>query len=413
MRALAGLLLLVAACEPSPRLEDAGVTVDAGVVTLAFEPITLEGTPRAVTNLVAVPGTESDFVMLEKTGTIHHYVVSGTSATLRATVTVPGVDTTADCGLVSLAFDPDYATNRFVFVGSCVSPTHSRITRHVYDPEDTSSFASSGVTILTVGDPDSVNAWHNVGSVGFEPSGVLWALFGEKDVGENAQDLTHELGALVRIVPSRTPGVGGSTPAPDNPFSLDADPLTNANVAAKGLRSPWKGTRDALGRIFIGDVGFTDVEELNVFVPTGVTANFAWPISEGRCESGCPPNAIQPIRHYTHSTSHPFALEDPEAPNTTRRVIWVGASYAPGETDRYEGALTDRLLYGDFCAGFVRGVTLDEHHQVASDRMLGHLVGVTGMAQGADGYLYVSTYGSCFAFPYERGSLYRVVPVVQ
>ena len=112
--------------------------------------------------------------------------------------------------------------------------------------------------------------------------GVLWALFGEKNLPDEAQDVSNALGSLVRLVPSRTPGVGGYVAAPDNPFALDGDPGTSDVVAAYGLRSPWKGTRDARGNLFIGDVGASLFEEVNVLPPVRVgTPSFGWPAIEG------------------------------------------------------------------------------------------------------------------------------------
>ena len=373
-----------------------------------FETITLNGTPRAITNLVHVPGTASEFLILEKSGGVHHYEVAGTTATLLGSATVPDVDTTADCGLISAAFDPDFATNGFLFVGSCISETHSRITRHVFDPSDYGAFATSLVEIITVGDPAAPEPWHSIGSIGFEPSGVLWALFGEKNLPNEAQDTTNELGSLVRIVPSRTTGVGGASPASDNPFALDADPTTNANVAAYGLRSPWKGARDASGRLVIGDVGQSSYEEVSLFVPGATTPNFGWPMYEGPCAEPCDSPLVAPLVHYTRSPEHPFVVEDPLAPSTTVRAVWVGAFYEPDAEDRYEGRLTNHVLYGDFCAGFMRSFALTDENEVDAHAMLAHLEGVTGMAKAGDDYLYVTTYGSCSAFPYRPGALYRI-----
>ena len=70
-------------------------------------------------------------------------------------------------------------------------------------------------------------------------------------------------------------------PAPDNPW-LD-EPNADPDVFALGLRSPWKGVYDARRRHWlIGDVGASDVEELNLL--SAPAQNFGWPIAEGRAD---------------------------------------------------------------------------------------------------------------------------------
>lgn len=407
------LLVLALGCGRSDDTpDDAGPDSGPDAATplrLTFEPIALDGEAIALTNVVHVPGTDTELLLLEKSGEIHHYAVNGASATRLGGVQVPGVDTSGDCGLVSVVFDPDYAANHYLFVGACISPTHSSITRYVFDPADLDAFASSGVEIITVGDALSPDPWHSVGSMGFEPDGVLWALFGEKNLPDEAQDVSNALGSLVRLVPSRTPGVGGYVAAPDNPFALDDDPGTNDVVAAYGLRSPWKGTRDARGNLFIGDVGASLFEEVNVLPAVRVgTPSFGWPAIEGPCDGPCEDGHLPPLVAWSREADDPLVREDPEAAPTARRVAWVGTTYAPDGNDRYEGALTGRLLYGDFCVGFVRALELGDDGALVSDAFVGHLQAITGMAQAGDGYLYVSSYGNCYTHPTVAGALHRV-----
>jgi glucose/arabinose dehydrogenase len=423
IRLLPGLLLLVAGCSPpaddSPdvpptKKPDVHVPSDlpdgsgpASSIVLEFEEIALDAETTGVTNLVFVPGTEDQFLVLEKDGRVLHLGLDGDGTRLLGTFTVPGVFPNSDCGLISAAFDPDFADNRFVYFGSCVAKEYSRITRHVFDPADYGLIASSEAEILRVGDPMAPKSWHNVGSIGFDENGYLWALFGEKRIDEEAQNTGTNLGTILRIVPNREPDGEGYEPAPDNPFV--GDDSRSPDIYAYGLRSPWKGAIDSEGRYWVGDVGAATYEELNVVSEPG--QNFAWPQWEGPCEANCT-EFVQPLSYWDRSSESDYALEDPDTNPTDRRVVWVGPEYrAYGGEDRYDGRLIGRTLFGDFCAGWVRAAEIDGQQRLVYDAYAGHLDSITGIAEAPDGYLYFVTYGNCKTFPYREGRMWRAVPV--
>ena len=381
-------------------------TVDTHVAPagrLTFEAVTLDPTPAGITELRFVPRTEDQLVLLDKAGTVHHYALQGDTATRQGTFVVPDVDDIDDCGLISLAFDPDWGKgNHYVFAGHCIDRYTSRITRMVFDGTNYADVAGTAVTIIEVGDPDAKDPWHNVGTVDFDPDGTMWALFGDKTVSKNGQDASNNLGALVRIVPSREEGVGGYSQAAGNP--LAAQDGVSPDVYAYGLRSPWRGYRDALGRYWIGDVGPAVTEEVNLAVYGG--ENFGWADHEGPCESGCG-EYTQPLLWWDREDDHPYALEDEDTVPTARRVVYVGLQYESAGQDRYDGQLDGWMIYGDFCAGWVRAVATTPSGDVLADQAIGHLEGPVGWARGSDGYIYVATYGNCFPFPYKPGALWR------
>ena len=367
---------------------------------LAFEEVVLDVKDDAATDLVFLPDG-AGFLVLQKKGRINHYTLdpSGDAATLQGGFDVPGVDSTADCGLISAEFDPGWGdTNQHLFVGSCSSVTHSRVTRHEFATSDYDAAADSTVQVVEVGHPDAPEPWHNVGSVRFGADGWLYALFGDKAMGEPAQDTSNAMGSLVRL------DVGS--------FDPDAGDLV-PDVYAWGLRSPWKGVFDAAGRFWLGDVGAADIEEIDVV--TARDQNFAWPDWEGPCGSDCD-GFTQPVTWWDRSAAHPYALDDPDTAPTDRRVAWVGVEHDPTTAggDPYDGRWTGRMLAGDFCAGWIRALELggpgtDSSDALVADTSAGHLEGVTGIAQGPDGYVYLTTYGNCFTFPLQPTTLYRAV----
>jgi glucose/arabinose dehydrogenase len=355
-----------------------------------FEELALDSQPSFITDFVFYPGSDSDFLTLDKAGKLRRFRLDerGTSASLVSSAQVAGVYDSLDCGAISLAFEPDFAEGNYLYVGTCVSLTHSEVLRLNLD-DDLNAVEGSEVSILRVGSSGATRPWHNVGSIGFEPGGVMWALFGEKVQGAPSQDLTQNLGKLLRLVPSREPGQGGFEPAPDGPLvgREDASP----SVFALGLRSPFRGTRDSRGFYWIGDVGSDFFEEVNV--TRNPLTNFGWPDHEGPC-SDCG-ETTTPAFAWARGASPDYIADDPEVETTVARVAWAGPEVLAHEPDRYGGRLAGSVLFGDYCAGFLRQGRVDDDGVPTLDAPLGHLNNVGAFRQHADGYVYAITFGQC------------------
>jgi Glucose / Sorbosone dehydrogenase len=402
--ALASLTLL-AACGGQREAD--------GPFAFEFTAIEVEGGVAMATELRFLPGGD-ELLVASKDGRIAHLRLAGDRAERLGELRVPGVFSETDCGLISLALDPDFASNGFVYAGACASATESVILRLTFDPGGAGGYDAiddSAVEIMRAGDPLAERPWHNVGALGFDVTGAMWALFGDKLVDDNGQDLDDDLGAVVRIVPSRHPDRGGHTPAPDNPF-LDL-PDRDPDVYAYGLRSPWRGAIDAAGRLWIGDVGANSVEEINILAAPG--DNFGWPVHEGPCAADCA-GVRDPVTSWPHDDPiAPYLLDDPEVRQTSGRVGWVGLEQRPlDDRDPYGGRLAGRMLFGDFCLGFVRALAVDPEGNVVSDEHLGNLPHAASWDQGPDGSLYAATFGSCVTGNLDEsepppGALWRAV----
>ncbi len=100
-----------------------------------------------------------------------------------------------------------------------------------------------------------------------------------------------------RVGPLRSQSVRGTTPVlngsiirvdpdtgdalPDNPNGASADPAIS-RILAYGLRNPFRfTTRPGTNELWIGDVGWSTWEEINVASTTGPVRNFGWPCYEG------------------------------------------------------------------------------------------------------------------------------------
>lgn len=393
---------------------EAPATSVSGIDFLQLDARTATGDTVAhmeLTGLLFLPHLRG-LLVWQKSGRISHYSLSSSGLVLIGEFRLDGVYGAGDCGLISVALDPDWEQNGYLYASYCLSQNDSALMRYVFRVGDYANVNRTGAAVATIGEPSAERPWHNLGSIGFFPDAErsMWVLVGDKTVSERAQDLTNSLGAILRIVPGREPTIAGYTPHPDNPFGGlgRSDTVSNPDLYAWGFRSPWRGAVDALGRIWVGDVGDT-FEEINLVSKAG--GNYGWNALEGPCLGlGCE-GVIDPVAYWTHDADHAYRLEDPLAAPVATRVAWVGAAYARGGPDVYEGYLDNSTLIADMCVGYVRAIEVDARGSVRRDQHVGHLVGLSGAAQAPDGYLYTTTFGGCTSDTDGVGSgIFRVVP---
>jgi glucose/arabinose dehydrogenase len=244
-------------------------------------------------------------------------------------LTLSGLQTSGERGLLGLAFHPDYATNRRFFVnytlpGQASGEAAVSVVAELLAREDDPDLAdpSSLRPLLSFSQPDSN---HNGGWVGFGPDGYLYVASGDggaaNDLGPghtagigNAQDLTDNLlGKMLRLDVDldgfpMDPDRNYSIP-PDNPF---VDIPGDDEIWAYGLRNPWRPSFDRLtGDLYIADVGQDNREEVS-FQPAGSPGgeNYGWRLREGTTRTPTPisnpvggpppPGALEPIYEYVH-----------------------------------------------------------------------------------------------------------------
>ncbi len=351
----------------------------SGPLRLRFEPLEHDAGALRLTDIVFLPQPADELLVADKDGEIIHLRLVGDRLERLGAFQVPEVWSDSDAGLISLALDPDFATNRWVYAGLSTSQEANEIRRYTLGP-DYEAVPDSETLVFALHGEGAPRSWHNVGSIGFTDEGYLWALFGDKVLERFALDTGSALGALIRIIPLAE---GGYEVPPDNPY---ADGSGHPAVYAKGMRSPWKGLyRD--GTWWFGDVGLDDWEELNHITAPG--QSFGWPDFEGPCNEGCPGHEA-PVLAYDHSGSHPFVLDNPEATSDRLRSISVGWQHVAGTEDPYEGRWRGVVTFADAFSGFVRALPAEG----GESWHVGHLQYATGWAQGPDGYVYVTALGT-------------------
>jgi glucose/arabinose dehydrogenase len=254
-------------------------------------------------------------------------------AVLPTPFTTLNVNADGERGLLGVAFDPNYATNRFVYVYyTATTPTiHNRVSRFTASgANEDVAVAGSEVVLLDLETLGQAN--HNGGAIHFGPDGKLYIAVGENAVPTNAQSLANRLGKILRI------NSDGTIPA-DNPTSfpnIAGSPIgVNRAIWAVGLRNPFTFTfQPGTGRMHINDVGQDTWEEVNVGT---AGANFGWNTCEGTCGTA---GMTNPLYQYSSADPAPCAITG-------------GAFYNPA-TPTFPAQFIGKYFFADFCGGWIK-----------------------------------------------------------
>ncbi|MCZ2148634.1 MAG: PQQ-dependent sugar dehydrogenase, partial [Bryobacterales bacterium] len=280
------------------------------------------------------------------------------------------VDPNGERGLLGVAFDPDFASNNYVYVyyTAMTTPRHNQVSRFTANGDV--AVGGSEVVILTLNDLSSATN-HNGGAIHFGPDGKLYVAVGENANRSNSQNLTNMLGKILRI------NSDGTIPS-GNPYAGQTSGL-NQSIWAIGLRNPFTfAFQPGTNRMFINDVGENTWEEIN----DGIAGwNYGWPAWEANTKQSGYSNAnTAPLYAYDHSGG--------------ACAISGGAFYNPAAAT-FPASHIGKYFFADFCAGWIR--VLDPGNNQAA----GFATGIpypVDLKIGPDGSLYYLT----------RGAVYRV-----
>jgi glucose/arabinose dehydrogenase len=293
-------------------------------------------------------------------------------------------------GLLGMAFDPQYASNRQFYVFYTNSDGDIVIARYLRSANPNLADSSPATILLTV--EHSTFSNHNGGMLAFGPDGCLYAGVGDGggsgDPNTNGQNQFSLLGKLLRLNPDTGAPCGNVI---TNPFLLGGGAQ---QVWSLGLRNPWRFSFDRqTGDIYIGDVGQNAREEINVSPApnAGRGLNYGWRLMEGflcfnpisNCNSG---GLTLPEIDYPHLSG---------ACSVTGGYVYRGSAL-PARNGTY--------FYADYCAGFVRSFRyLNGQPTEQTEWPLLSPPGsqVTSFGEDTDGELYVMTQG---------GGLFKFIP---
>ena len=275
------------------------------------------------------------------------------------------VCTNSERGLLGVAVDPAFATNRFVylyytfnkFANTC--PTNSgtapvnRVSRFVLADSNVVDPATETVLIDNIHSPAGN---HNAGDLQFGKDGNLYVSVGDggcdyagnsgcAGLNDAARDQHVLLGKILRITPS------GAIP-PGNPFTgpgsarCNVSGFTTAGMQcqetfARGLRNPFRIAFDptAAGtRFYINDVGQNAWEEIDEGV---AGADYGWNVREGHCANGSTTNCGPP----------PAGMTNPifDYGRADRCGSITGGAFVPA--GNWPSSYVGTYLFGDYVCG--------------------------------------------------------------
>lgn len=293
-------------------------------------------------------------------------------------------------GLLSVAFHPDYETNRYFFIYYTNLSGDITIGRYQAQAGDPNlADAASGVVLLNIPKPFSN---HNGGDLNFGPDGYLY--FGTGDGGSGGDPNNYSqnglslLGKMIRINVNDFLTPPYYTIPADNPYI--ADPNVDDLIWALGLRNPWRWSFDrSTNDMWIADVGQGSWEEVN-FRSAGNTGgiNYGWRCYEGNAAyntAGCLPQAsyTSPIFVYPHVfATGGFSI--------TGGFVYRGAEYP---------VLQGYYICADYVSGNLWLINPDGVGGWITRRQGGLPGSISGFGEAENGTLYAVSLG---------GNIYKV-----
>jgi hypothetical protein len=280
-------------------------------------------------------------------------------------------------GLLSMAFDPSWKTNRRVYFFYVDNRSDLIVARWRANAAGTHLVRSTFHRLLRV--PHRTYDNHNGGQLAFGPDGKLYVGTGDGGGGcdpfENGQDLSSRLGKVLRI-----------------------NPATGAvSVFMYGVRNPWRFSFDRkTGDFWLGDVGQSTQEEVDFRRSTMLHPahpwNGGWDVWEGRVNasaSGCDGTGL----NSTGTLVHPLSVY---------RHVNGNCSITGGYV--YRGrrlSIRGWYVFGDFCSGRIWRLRRHTDGSTTRKLLMDTSLSISSFGRGANGGILVADL---------NGTVYRLAP---
>ena len=367
---LFGLSMSLSACGGSGV--GTPVTGGAGAVN-----VTVDTVATGLANpwgLAFLPQPDGRMLVTERAGHLRVVTMAGAiSAPLAGLPT--NIDVGGQGGLLDVALDPNFATNRFVYLSYSEAGTGSEsgtngtaVWRGVLSP---SANALTGGTRIFQQRPKVNSAQHFGGRLVFRADGTLFVTMGDRGSrADDAQDKTNLIGKVARIQSD------GSVPA-DNPLVGQAGMATE--IWSLGHRNvQGAAIHPTTGQLWTHEHGPQGGDEVNV---TKSGLNYGWPVITYGCTYGlC--NTIgegtakagleQPVTWWPKPSTAPSGM-----------AFYTGNGFPAWRGNLFIGALAGQVLWR---------LTLTGEQVDSREKLLeGRGERYRTVLQGPDGWIYLLT----------------------
>ena len=280
---------------------------------------------------------------------------------------VPEVFAEGQGGLLDVKLDPDFATNRLVYIaysepgdgGAGTAVARGKLSADSLDD----------VEVIFRQHPKVDGPNHFGGRLAFAPDGKLFVTLGERFTFTPAQDLSNDLGKIMRINPD------GSIPQ-DNPFVGKAG--ARPEIWTYGHRNPQGlAFNPKTGRLFESEFGPKGGDEINVLEPG---KDYGWPVvswGSNYDDTPIPPPPTHP--EFTDAIAHWNPVISPSG------ITFYTGDAIPG--------WKDDLLIAGLSSQAITRLTLDGQTVTGEERIpMG--ARIRDLVQGPDEAVYALTDGS-------------------
>lgn len=320
VRSLLPALLLAAACGAGGGSTNAAAAQDR---PFRVEAIGQFSEPWAMTFL---PG--GDLLVTEKRGALKLRRASGTVLDVAG---VPSVSYGGQGGFGDVVLHPGFATNRLVYlswVEAGEGGTRGAVVGRARLNLSESGAGLSDLQVIWRQAPKVDGGGHFSHRIAFGPDGKLYISSGERQKFDPAQDMSGNLGKVVRL------NDDGTVPS-DNPFAARGG--VTAQIWSLGHRNLLGLAFDGQGRLWNTEMGPQGGDELNLVVRG---ANYGYPrVSNGSHYGGrdipdhSPGDGFEAPKIWWNPSISPSSL-----------MIYSGAMFPEWRGDAFIGALSGEAL---------------------------------------------------------------------
>lgn len=298
---------------------------------------------------------------------------------------VPAVLVEGQGGLLDVAVDPAFASNRRIYLSyseGTSSANGTAVARAVLDPD---ARTLGSVTVIFRQQPKVASTAHFGSRLAFDSSGLLFVTLGERLLDTQrgfAQDLARDNGKVMRITTDGAPASG-------NPFPAAASTHQDS-IWSFGHRNPQGAALNPItGELWVSEHGPQGGDEINRIV---AGHNYGWPVisygqeygtttqvGEGTAKAGMD----QPVTYWEKIDGSAWTGGAKSSIAPSGLAFYTADAIPQWKGNLFVGALAGTALWR---------LTLDGNAVTARERLLADRgERIRDVRQGPDGWLYLLT----------------------